>query len=88
VSEATNPGVIGGYIYRGLNFTGERMASTTLYEVADVVRETGKAGATVRAYADSGRLPVAARTPRGLRLFRYEDVQALVAELGKAGGAA
>jgi DNA-binding transcriptional MerR regulator len=54
-------------------------------EPADAARVLDRTPATIRDYADSGRLPVAARTVRGLRLFRREDVEKLRTTL--AGGA-
>jgi predicted site-specific integrase-resolvase len=54
-------------------------------EPADAAKVLDRTPATVRDYADSGRLPVAARTVRGLRLFRREDVEKLRTTL--AGGA-
>ena len=37
----------------------------------------------VRIYAEQGKLPIAAITPRGIRLFRREDVEALRRELAE-----
>lgn len=47
----------------------------TLFEVADAARELGVTPASIRIYADTGRLRLAATTPRGTRLFRPDDVQ-------------
>ncbi len=46
-------------------------------EMSDVVRETGYGTATIRERVLTGRLPVAARTRRGVRLFDPKDVEAL-----------
>lgn len=54
-----------------------------LLEVADVGRRLGVVPATVRALARAGRLRVAARTPRGTRLFRLVDVETLLRERAK-----
>jgi DNA-binding transcriptional MerR regulator len=51
-----------------------------LLEAADVARELGVTPATVRNLADAGRLPVAADTPRGVRLFEPGAVEALKQE--------
>jgi excisionase family DNA binding protein len=48
-----------------------------LLEVADVARTLNVTSATIRSLAKAGRLPIAAMTPRGVRLFRSEDVLAL-----------
>ena len=48
----------------------------TLLESADVARALDLTPASVRALAGRGRLPIAAITPRGARLFRLEDVEA------------
>jgi len=45
-----------------------------LLEPSDVGRILVLSAARVRDLAGEGRLTVAARTPRGLRLFRREDV--------------
>jgi hypothetical protein len=44
-------------------------------ETADVARAEGIVTASVRADVAAGRLPVAAVTARGTRLFRREDVE-------------
>ncbi len=49
-------------------------------EAADVARRIRRASATVRLLAITGRLPVAATTPRGARLFRVEDVEQYLRE--------
>lgn len=54
-------------------------ASTVLLEVSDAGRELAVSPDRVRRLSDSGVLPVAARTPRGGRLFRAADVAALKA---------
>jgi DNA-binding transcriptional MerR regulator len=45
-----------------------------LLETADVARELGRSTDTVRHLANNGELPMAAITPRGLRLFSPEAV--------------
>ena len=45
------------------------------FESADVARERGVTPEVVRRHAKAGRLRVAARTARGGRLYRAEDVQ-------------
>jgi hypothetical protein len=42
---------------------------------ADVAKLIGRTPATVREAASEGRLPVAALTPAGVRLFRRADVE-------------
>jgi DNA-binding transcriptional MerR regulator len=52
------------------------MKATPFYwEIADVARALRVVPETVRAYAATGRLPVAAQTPRGLRLFTPQQVE-------------
>ncbi len=47
-----------------------------LFEVQDVAKALGGIGpGSVRRYCADGLLPVAARTPRGVRLFRPADVE-------------
>jgi hypothetical protein len=53
------------------------IAIETFYEAADAARALEVTTDSIRLYARSGRLRVAATTPRGLRLFRPEDVKAL-----------
>jgi hypothetical protein len=45
------------------------MEPKTFLEPADVARETGLSGSSVRELANRGELEVAARTRRGLRLL-------------------
>jgi hypothetical protein len=45
-------------------------------EPADAARITGLTPAGINAAADQGRLPIAARTRRGTRLYRLADVEA------------
>lgn len=45
-------------------------------ELADVARLLGRTIATTRLYVKSGQLVPAARTPRGVRLFRMADINA------------
>lgn len=52
------------------------MDGELLLEVADVAELLGLHPNTVRALADEGKLPYVAHTPRRLRLFRREDVEA------------
>jgi DNA-binding transcriptional MerR regulator len=53
------------------------MDHVELYEVGDVARRRGRSSATVRGWADTGRLKIFAVTPRGTRLFLPADVEAL-----------
>ena len=53
-----------------------------LLTAADAARILGVVPATVRVMALSGRLPVAAMTEGGIRLFRREDVERLARERG------
>jgi DNA-binding transcriptional MerR regulator len=46
-----------------------------LLEVHEVAKRLDRTPASVRAYADQGKLPVAVITARGARLFRPADVQ-------------
>jgi hypothetical protein len=46
----------------------------TFWEASDVANALGVVPGTVRNYVLSGALRVAATTPRGVRLFRPEDV--------------
>jgi DNA-binding transcriptional MerR regulator len=54
-------------------------SSNTLLEAGDVARALHCSVARVRQLADAGHLPVAARTPRGSRLFRADQVADLIA---------
>jgi DNA-binding transcriptional MerR regulator len=49
----------------------------TFYEPADCARVLGVASDTVHELVDRGVLPIAARTPRGVRLCRPADVERL-----------
>ncbi len=49
-----------------------------LLEVGHVAQMAGCSLSLVRWYADQGRLPMAAITPRGTRLFRRADVEAFL----------
>jgi hypothetical protein len=51
-----------------------------LLEPTDAGRVLGVSASRVRALADEGRLKVAAKTERGLRLFTPDDVERLKAE--------
>lgn len=51
-----------------------------LLTAADAARILNVVPATVRVMALSGRLPVAATTEGGIRLFRREDVERLARE--------
>ena len=51
-----------------------------LFEPNDVAREAGVSGSEVRRLANEGKLPVFARTPRGLRLFTGDAVRRLCEE--------
>lgn len=55
-----------------------------LYEVADAARLLGLSAAMVRVLSESGRLPVAATTPRGVRLFDPDAVEVLRRERARA----
>jgi DNA-binding transcriptional MerR regulator len=48
-------------------------------EAADVARVVGITAAAVNFHADRGRLVIAARTLRGSRLYRLQDVQEFLA---------
>jgi len=52
---------------------------TKLLTISRAAHQLGCAESTVRRWADSGRLPIAARLPDGSRLFLERDVLALVA---------
>jgi DNA-binding transcriptional MerR regulator len=52
----------------------------TFIQAATASRHLGRTPATVRHYADTGRLPVT-RTLDGVRLFRLDDVLKLKAEI-------
>lgn len=49
-----------------------------LIEMADVARILGRTPAAIRARVLRGEIPVAATTPRGGRLFRKSDIDAIV----------
>lgn len=51
-----------------------------LLEVGDVARRLNLSPDSVRGLARIGRLPVAATTPRGVRLFSVETVEELYAQ--------
>ena len=55
-----------------------------LFEVADAARVLGLSSAMVRVLSERGRLPVAATTPRGVRLFDPDAVEALRRERERA----
>jgi DNA-binding transcriptional MerR regulator len=62
-------------------------APITLLLVADAAELVGRSPSRIRYLADVGRLPVAARTPGGTRLFEAAAIERLAAELdGKASG--
>ena len=48
----------------------------SLMATADAARIIGVTPAMVRIYANTGKLPIAERTPGGIRLFRRRDVEA------------
>lgn len=56
-----------------------------LLEVADTARILGLSGAAVKVAADRGDLPIAAMTPRGVRLFSRVDVEEYRAAMLRAG---
>jgi len=49
-----------------------------LLETGDVAKAAGRTPALVRYWARTGLLPIAAQTPRGLRLFHAADVRRLI----------
>ena len=53
------------------------MNTLILLESGDVAKELDLVPQTIRLLTNSGALPLAARTPRGTRLFKIEDVMAL-----------
>ena len=55
-----------------------------LLEPTDAGHRLGLSASRVRALADEGRLPIAAKTSRGLRLFRPADVERLRKEREEA----
>ncbi len=55
-----------------------------LLEVQDVALALRVGAATVRRYADEGRLPVYALTPRGQRLFKRTAIEVLKQEREQA----
>jgi DNA-binding transcriptional MerR regulator len=54
------------------------MSEERFLNPADVAKEVGVAPATVKVWADSGGLSVAARTINGTRLFRRSDIEAFL----------
>ena len=52
-------------------------------EPCDVARAIDRSASYVRLLAATGRLPIAAKTRRGCRLFSADDVATLKKELGK-----
>jgi helix-turn-helix protein len=65
-------------------------ARVDLIEVADVAKMLGRTPAAIRARVVRGQIPVAGVTPRGARLFRRSDIDAIVQRMqpGRASGAA
>jgi len=55
--------------------------SLSLLASADAARILERTPAAVRGYARDGKLPIAAVTPGGQRLFRIEDVRDLKRQL-------
>jgi DNA-binding transcriptional MerR regulator len=53
------------------------MSELTLAESGDASRILGVSATAVRQYEESGVLPAAAKTLRGCRLFRLEDIERL-----------
>jgi hypothetical protein len=51
---------------------------TELLETADVARLLQRTPAAIRAMVNRGRIPIAVTTPRGARLFRRADIDAIV----------
>ncbi len=52
-------------------------------KIAEAARIVGVCQNTLRAWADSGKIPVT-RTPSGYRLFRKSDLETLLVEIGRA----
>ena len=55
-----------------------------LFEPCDAGRVLKLTGPSVRNLAKAGKLPTAARTPRGVFLFRVQDVERLRAQRERA----
>lgn len=53
-----------------------RPTPSVLLESGDAAHMLRKSPATIRNYANDGKLPVAATTLKGARLFRLEDIEA------------
>jgi hypothetical protein len=53
----------------------EARMQTMLLEIGDVAKALGVTPARVRDLATEGRLPIAARTPRGTRLFEPAAIE-------------
>jgi helix-turn-helix protein len=53
-------------------------ARVDLIEVADVAKILGRTPAAIRARVVRGQIPVAVVTPRGARLFRRSDIDAIL----------
>lgn len=56
---------------------------TEFLEISDVARLLGIEARSVTRRVQAGLLPIAATTPRGTRLFRRADVEALRARAGE-----
>lgn len=52
-------------------------------QTGDAAHALDRSPAMVRIYVVQGKLPVAATTPRGVRLFRAEDVETLRQQLAE-----
>jgi len=63
-------------IVSGMSQPKTPQADHEFLESGDAARLTGLTPAGINAAADAGRLPIAARTRRGTRLFRLADVEA------------
>jgi DNA-binding transcriptional MerR regulator len=57
-------------------------------EISEVAQRLGRSAASVRDYADAGRLVPCAVTTRGVRLFDPHDVARFARELAAKEGAA
>jgi hypothetical protein len=57
----------------------EQSTEVELIETADVARLLQRTPAAIRAMVNRGKIPVAVTTPRGARLFRRSDIDAIVA---------
>jgi excisionase family DNA binding protein len=66
---------------------GNRGSGSDLLSTADAAKILSLSADMVRLLARDGRLAVAARTVGGVRLFRRDDVEALLAERSGLGGA-